>query len=91
MLVTAGLPPDYGLPQETDFSQLPEVTFANGTSIPISPIFQFSAMGSTSNRDYSMSSGGEDNYTSRRISTAPPTVPRRYLPQQLELDETSVI
>ncbi|EGT34827.1 hypothetical protein CAEBREN_28075 [Caenorhabditis brenneri] len=75
MLVTAGLSPDYGLPQENnDYSQMPE----------------FSAMGSTSNREYSMS--GDESYSSRRISMAPPQVPvRRYLPQQPELDETSVI
>nr|CAA10736.1 centaurin gamma 1A [Caenorhabditis elegans] len=76
MLVTAGLSPDYGLPQETnDFSQMPE----------------FFAMGSTSNRDYSTS--GDEMYGSRRISMGPPPqVPaRRYLPQQPELDETSVI
>ncbi|UMM22645.1 hypothetical protein L5515_003764 [Caenorhabditis briggsae] len=75
MLVTAGLSPDYGLPQENnDYSQLPE----------------FSAMGSTSNREYSIS--GDDTYSLRRISMAPPQVPaRRYLPQQPELDETSVI
>eukprot|EP00081_Caenorhabditis_elegans_P001294 NP_001022839.1 Arf-GAP with ANK repeat and PH domain-containing protein cnt-2 [Caenorhabditis elegans] len=76
MLVTAGLSPDYGLPQEiNDFSQMPE----------------FFAMGSTSNRDYSTS--GDEMYGSRRISMGPPPqVPaRRYLPQQPELDETSVI
>ncbi|KAF1762164.1 hypothetical protein GCK72_010426 [Caenorhabditis remanei] len=75
MLVTSGLSPDYGLPQENnDYSQMPE----------------FSAMGSTSNREYSMS--GDDTYSLRRISMAPPQVPaRRYLPQQPELDETSVI